>query len=319
MSQLFIVFALFIAQALGQAPQPDANCTAWLATPTGQNFTTCESGFPGLPMKTPDNNCLLTQTDFDLLCNDSCYQIMLDAYNFILETGTCLELYEYYFGPCQVDGDCVNAQLGPQVCVAGVCMTSCDTTADCNSCNSETCETFGSVSACQSNLTQTNGNSTFRGNFYQFQSTCSQNDDGDSCGLLFSNITDNLSNVTCSDFDSWGCCLGQMLTNMEFCAFQRFTSDSIYNCSSANQTCSDYPRAQQFCSIIGTNSTTNTSSSSGVSSGSSSMTGSSSHLSSHTGSGVGTGNNNGTGSGAETIAISWSLLLGLILITPTFS
>lgn len=315
----FIALVLFVTQALAQAPQPDAACQAWLNTSFGQNFTQCEADFPGLPVRNAANNCTLTQQDFDDLCGDPCFEIMTQAYDFILTNGTCLPLYEYYFGACQSDADCTNPSLGSRVCIQGVCYTSCTTDDDCNSCESEICDTIGQQQACRSNLTTITGNSTFRGNVYQLLSTCSQNDDDAACALLFSNITDmDMNNVSCDNFSGWGCCLGQMLTSMQFCEFERFTATSIYNCAGANQTCADLPVAQQFC-LVNVNNTGNGTSngtSSGISSGiSSGLTGSSGQ-SSFTGS---TGVGGTGGNSAGTIVISWSLLVGLLLITPALS
>jgi hypothetical protein len=152
-------------------------------------------------------------------------------------------------------------------------------------------------------------------------STCSQNDNDGACALLFSNVTDlDLNNVSCDTFQDWGCCFGQMLTSMEFCAFQRFTESAIYNCAGANSTCQDLPIAQQFCLNVNNtgNGTTNGTSSSGSSSGISSLTGGSgsSGSGSHTGS---TGVGGTGGNSAGTIVISWSLLFGLLLITPALT
>jgi hypothetical protein len=330
----FVALVLFVTQALGQAPQPDAACQAWLNTSFGQNFTQCETDFPGVPTRTPANNCTVTQNDYDNLCGDSCFDTLTQAYNFFLTNGTCLNLYESYWGSCQSDADCTNPSLGSRVCVQGNCYTSCTTSDDCNSCNSEICDTIGQVQACRSNLTTITGNSTFRGHVYQIMAACSQNTDDDACALLFSNVSSmDLSNVSCSAFQDWGCCFGQMLTSMEFCAFQRFTQSGIYNCTGANSTCSGLPVAQQFCSNVN-NTSNGTSSSSGTSSGiSSSLTGSSGSGSSGSGSsGSGSSGSGSSGSqtgstgvggtggnSAGTIAISWSLLVGLLLITPALT
>jgi hypothetical protein len=314
----FLALVLFVTQALGQAPQPDAACQAWLNTPIGQNFSQCEADFPGLPMRTPDNNCTVTFQDYDNLCTDACYEIMNQAYNFFITNGTCLDVYEYTFGACQSDADCVNPSLGSRVCIQGVCYTSCTTDSDCNTCDSEFCDTIGQQQACRSNLTTITGNSTFRGHVYQFMSACSQNSDDGACALLFSNVSSmDMSNISCDNFADWGCCLGQMLTSMQFCAFERFTQGAIYNCEGANQTCTDLPVAQQFClvNVNGTTNGTTNGTSSGMSSGFSSLTGSSGQ-SSHTGS---TGVGGTGGNSAGTIVISWSLLVGLLLITPALS
>jgi len=340
MFQLFIALALFLAPVVGQPPLPDVNCSAWLATPEGQAFTACETGFPGFPLKSRANNCQLTVTDYDNLCLDACLPRMMQSYDFFLTTGTCLKLYEYYFGPCLTDTDCSDPNLPPQFCNEGVCYRSCNTSATCNPCYSETCVSVGKAMGCRSNFTQISGHSTFRGIVHQLSAVCSQNPEGNYCGLLYSNITGaNLTTfgTQCSDFDNWGCCLGTMLKTSQYCDYQHITEPFIYNCSLSNLTCGTLPQAQAFCAY---NITSNgNSSSTSSSSTSSSMTGSSiigsgssmissfssfssviSGVISLTGStggstGVATTGDNSAGM----VSINWSLLLVLALIVPTLS
>jgi hypothetical protein len=135
-----------------------------------------------------------------------------------------------------------------------------------------------------------------------------------------------------------------MLNSMQYCAFERFVNESsIYQCNTSNLTCSPLPQASAFCAIMGPNGTSNGSSSSsssdisssdisssgsssdississGISSIISSLSGGSSSWSGHPGSSGGVGTNNTDGNSAGMVGISWSLLVGLILIAPALS
>jgi hypothetical protein len=317
--------------------EPDQTCLDWLASEEGQNFTNCESGNPGAPIPNNDNNCVVTTDEMDSYCEDACFDILMNGYNFIIQTGTCLPVYEDKFKPCLNNTDCPDLGTGPRVCSEGFCYMACNTTDDCNSCLMETCETMGQFQGCQGNITEPlqgaglanrTIQNTFRGMVYSLNAACIKNTQGDYCALMQLN-----TNATCDSLSAqWGCCVGTMLPSLEYCQWQKFTDPNLAGLFQCNisQACQPLPLAQQFCQVTSNGTASNSSSSSGISSssGSTGSTGmsstgmsSSGSFSSHTGSsGVGgTGNNGTDGSAAGRLTISWTVTLALALVAHVVS
>jgi len=166
---MFQVLLLFVTVAYGlrtklhmtlQA-EPDANCQQWLASPAGQQYLDCDTGNPGLPVPyNQTNDCELIYEDFEVYCNNTCYEVMVKAWEFFLNTSTCLNVEEAKYKPCLNDSECPILGDGrPRVCYEGFCYNACNSTSDCNPCMAETCEMFGGSQMGNTNTTQ-GGNAT---------------------------------------------------------------------------------------------------------------------------------------------------------------
>jgi hypothetical protein len=317
--------------------EPDQACTQWLQSQAGQEFLQCEVGNPGLPVATNDTNCVLTEADFDTYCNDTCFGTLTKAYDFMLATKTCLPVYEDKYKPCNNNTDCGLDAITNQTrtCFQGFCYTACNTTAQCNACLNETCDTLGQLRGCRSSFTrrmsgQDLANRTienaFRGMIYQLKAGCSKNSAGTYCAMV------DLTNATCDTLSQFGCCPATMLPSIQYCGWTNFTNanmSQLLNCNFTQAPCQSLPAAQQYCQFAAPNTTINngstiSSSMSSSMSGSSisSMTGSSSVVfisSSVTGIIGGPGNNNTGGNGAGRQTMSWTIIIALVLASHIVS
>jgi hypothetical protein len=185
---LFLVFATLASMSSGfrtklhmmlQA-EPDKTCQDWLASPDGRAFVQCDESNPGGAQpgmggagnntntgnttntgNNSSSNCQITQADFDSYCNDNCFQVMNKAYDFFLESKTCLPVYQDKYKPCMNNTDCPPLGNGkPRICFEGFCYNACNTTNDCDACMNETCEMFGQGGMNGMNGTQGNVNGT---------------------------------------------------------------------------------------------------------------------------------------------------------------
>jgi hypothetical protein len=310
MTKMFQVILLFATVAYGlrtklhmtlQA-EPDANCQQWLATDAGQEYLLCDSGNPGLPVPyNQTNNCELTFEDYNVYCNNSCYNSMVKAWEFFLNTSTCLNVEQDKYKPCANNSDCPVLGDGlERVCFEGFCYRACNSTADCNPCMNETCVTFnngtqGIINGTQGNNgtqgingTLTNSTSqgcrsssfsfvngsalmnrtlqnTFRAQLYSLKAACSTNANNLYCGLM------ELSNQTCASLKSqWGCCASTYLPSIQYCEWTRFSNSTlnnlITNCTWDVPPCGGMDWAWQFCGFNVTNNGTNNNGSSSSSS-----------------------------------------------------
>lgn len=233
-------------QLLEQTASPDQACTDWLSSPSGVLFTQCSNITDAIPSRTSKNNCTLNATDYDNFCNNSCYDILLAGYNYIL-TGPCLAFFDSLWAPCNNDTACGDNEI----CYQGTCYSSCKSISDCNSC-SETCASFPqrNSTACQPRYTNATSNSTttFRGTVYALNSYCVKNAIGDYCSVLVNSLLQpNLSSLQCTNFTSWGCCLGTILGSDQYCQYRIFNNSAIYGCANSGSVCSPLPSAQSFC------------------------------------------------------------------------
>lgn len=355
MFQLFFLFVT-LANGLRTRPhmllqvEPDQACQQWLASSDGTQFTECETNNPGIPTANDENNCTLTEAELDSYCENPCFDILTNAYQFFIETGTCLPVYEDKFKPCTNNTECPDLGTGPRVCYEGFCYMACNETEDCNSCNMETCDDLDGSRGCRSNMTEPiegpallfrTPQNTFRGVVYTLQAACSQNGNGVYCSQLLSDLN---SSTTCDSLSEWGCCASTILPAIPFCGWMNWTDDNLVgllNCTAnqngtgnttinLNQTCNQLPPAAEFCRIVnitGNNGTENNASSSSSSSSSSSgLTGIISPSSSLTGiissssTGIGQTGNNGTDQGAAgKLSLSWTITLGLVFVAQFIS
>jgi hypothetical protein len=350
MYQVLLIFAILAANGLTEGlklktrlhmklqAEPDQACTQWLQSQAGQEFLNCEAGNPGPPVATNNTNCLLTAADFDTYCNDTCFPTLTKAYDFMLQTNTCLPVYADKYKPCNNNTDCgLDAVTNrTKTCFQGFCYTSCNTTADCNSCLNETCDTLGQSQGCRSSWTrrmsgQDLANRTienaFRGMIYQLKAGCSKNSAGNYCAMM------DLTNATCATLSQYGCCPATILPSIQYCEWTNFTNPNmsqLFNCNFTQPPCQALPAARQYCQIVpavnitpngssigsGSSSMSGSMSGSSISSIISSMTSSSSgvFISSSTTGGIGggpTGTQGGNGAGRQTI--SWTIVITLVL------
>jgi len=317
---------------------PDPACVSWLLSSAGQDFANCQNLTNASPVMTPENNCSINATNYDNFCKDPCYNVLVNGYDHIIKTGDCRALFDDLFAPCMNDTNC--ATDGSSICHQGVCYSTCNQASDCNNCT-EACQNLveRNTSVCQSTL-QTTGNSsyTFAGAAYTFKYYCAKSETGNYCSLSSSGVT-SVSNVTCDQFASWGCCLGTWLLTSSQCQFRAVNSSTLYQCNNSNTLCPSMPDPTQYCSAANNVSSGLSSAIAGVSSAISSIVGiisgtndtwSSSGMSSTSvmigvpGSSsvvvIVNPNNNtvGTGSGAGRENAPWLLVLGL-LFTLLFS
>jgi len=276
--------------------EPDALCQQWLATDAGQEFVACDTDNPGLPKPyNTSNNCMLTTDDFNLYCNNSCYEVVLKAWEFFLNTSTCLSVQQHKYGPCQNNSDCPMLPGNvSRICYQGFCYTGCNQTSDCNSCMDETCVdlgTLGNVNGTNGTGTNTTNNSNFKicrssemsfanntnrtletgfkGMIYSLKAGCSKNNStGDYCGLM------TLENQTCASLEQqYGCCAATILPSSKYCEWTNYTNTNytnLLNCNWTVQPCNGLEWAWQACAITNNTNGNNSSSSSGMSSGMSS-------------------------------------------------
>jgi hypothetical protein len=227
---------------------PDQACEHWLNSTNGQNFLQCEDGNPGLPV--PTGSCAMTQADLDAYCSDSCFETLMDGYNFFLRSGVCLSKYEDKYKPCGVDTDCPTQNGTARICHEGFCYQSCSTDSDCNSCLAETCDVLGLMKGCRSSDISYEGSSktmqnAFRGYVYSLEAGCSKREDGTYCALM------DLTNQTCETLSSqWGCCANTLLPSTKFCEWTTFTDpnfNQLLNCDFTQAPCNGLPLASLFC------------------------------------------------------------------------
>jgi len=293
---------------------PDVACTNWLQSPAGVAFTDCQNVTDNIPSRNSKNNCTVNPTDYDMFCNNTCYNILMSGYEYIL-TGPCLAFFEELWAPCGNDTDCGDGSL----CYQGNCYASCKSNDDCNGCV-EQCNVFPqrNDSGCQNTVTIPSPNTTmsFRGTVYSLNSYCAKNPAGDYCSVLANSnvLYQNLSMLQCSQLASWDCCLGTILQTDQYCQFRTFNNSGIYQCLNSNNVCSPLPSAQDFCSNTTIPIVNNTSPIVNNTNGTSSITiglpGSSSVTVIVNPNGtLGTGNN-GNGAGKDTAP--WLLVLGLM-------
>jgi hypothetical protein len=248
---------------------PDAMCQQWLDSPAGQEYQQCDSGNPGLPVPyNQTNNCELTFEDFEGYCNNSCYGVMVKAWEFFLNTSTCLDVEQDKYKACMNDSDCVTVNGRQRVCFEGFCYNACNSTSDCNPCMEETCVPLGgnntqainntgsqgtnstgsqgtnstgsqgnngtSIQACRSaRIVYANGSAVVANrtiqNTFRAQLYKLQAGCSKSENNVYCGLID-LSNQTCASLKSqWGCCASTLLPSIKYCEWLNFTNSTINN------------------------------------------------------------------------------------------
>jgi len=160
------------------------------------NFDTLDTCFSSMPLnKDPHNNCQ-PQSLFDTYCHGPCPGIIASFVNLLTKYQCVLA----DVAGCATDGSCKSTQA----CVSGSCENRCTSTADCNTCDGETCvANTQNTLACtkNSNKTDPSWNTLV---YFVGSVMCSKNEDNRYC----LNMT-GLDTPTCATLnDTLKCCAG---------------------------------------------------------------------------------------------------------------